>query len=1247
MSTLINNYPIFEDNQVLTSGQLNQLHKYLDQQTRLTRSCLIGMGIACGLELEVTTGQNTNVVIHEGIGISSEGFLIKLCPESGACTTVQYRAYNLPEGVVYTPFQDAIFQQDVALYELLTEEVEVDEDEQLISLTKNFLNDKVAVLFLECLDNDLKSCLGKSCDELGIDRIFNLRKLLISVDDLNKVNSRTNGGRQDDLFLKKDDLRDLGLPRVLFDDLETKHYFPFAFAYVETMIKGFTPLKALLNATYTVYEPILNKSYGENPFSSSIIENTFKQLEAYLAGGLTQPSWWGVQYVYDFYKDLILAYEEFRETAYALMLQCCPDMNRFPRHLMLGKVINQQPAKCEVDAYRHRFTQPPIFNLHGQLLDKTISLHKRIVLLLEKFSFERLQNMGKVEVKVTPSCEKKSSLSMRSIPFYYDSKSTSNFEALENLEVEWNFERKQRQCQLWEKESDALNLSYDNNSMAPEGKTPLTTPLHFDLDQLNFLRLEGIHGRGIQETMAGLNKIKTEYNLNFDIKTIYFGDESVVHEKLLGLRDCHYKDLQPHYAIWRGKLLYFLGSFSRLISGSRFLQRKNKTKNDSNIMSEKDTSELYEELNKVRGVNLGLDNNNWYRAMDEVHYKTKEANRAEWIKREKEAPGGSAAGVNSVTVDSLHAQIDACLIAIRNRTPESFEAFNMTAWLEAYKCPLDLFTNFLKLKAGEIPNNGNLTKVHVVLRLIAAVQELMRNLFIYPYIDIRVLHNTLVNRISAYHQQHSFGEFLKHHPGLEHKAGVAQGQTFVLLYQDGFSDRFRAEMKGVLEKWTKEIKTDKLDIDAFFKLNEEGAGRVLADFTLPYQCCDPCTSVGVVTAHLDPLAVPINEIVPTRINNNKEAPIQYEVVEEHMLHSMYEPERYRIKLSGNNGKYGEAKLNVRPHPFDPHKEIQTFIYSVDEKKVLAASGNNTSAYLIEDFPYTIEKVGNTELRDLDSSNITIIIPIIPKGDITIGIKGFVFYKDEKGRQISIENADVWTSMGGKDIGAKTDSKGMYRLTDEAMVNGTYELLVAANGFHRVKISKVVVKNEMTTQDVELIPGTKLKGGLKELINNIGFVEDSREAILLADEYKRSGKLYREIMEKAIAKERENIKTLVAVEKVITTFNEEAEISTEELNKTYLKNRDLLLKEMNTTTDKTTKTNRANSLKVLTNSYMDRLIINEGKNISAESEKTLSNTAKALKKAGVNMEGEMKEWSKSKSGVLGKEIVANITKNFKV
>ena len=162
MNTIIKNYPVFERNQVLTNTQLNQLVKYLDQQNRLTRTSLIGLGIVCGLNVLCET--TDTLTITKGVGVTSEGFLI----QTGDCVTTRYRNYIKPSSVSYPPFEDTVTHlQDITLYELLTPGDKVNPEEVVTDLTDSFLAGKIVLLYLECLDKDLKSCrVGQKSSEV-------------------------------------------------------------------------------------------------------------------------------------------------------------------------------------------------------------------------------------------------------------------------------------------------------------------------------------------------------------------------------------------------------------------------------------------------------------------------------------------------------------------------------------------------------------------------------------------------------------------------------------------------------------------------------------------------------------------------------------------------------------------------------------------------------------------------------------------------------------------------------------------------------------------------------------------------------------------------------------------------------------------------------------------------------------------------------------------------------------------------
>lgn len=70
-----NNYPRFEKGQVLTSEALNEYFGYLDEQQRLTRAQLLGVGILSGLEFEY---DGDDLIIKKGTAVTADGYLIDL-----------------------------------------------------------------------------------------------------------------------------------------------------------------------------------------------------------------------------------------------------------------------------------------------------------------------------------------------------------------------------------------------------------------------------------------------------------------------------------------------------------------------------------------------------------------------------------------------------------------------------------------------------------------------------------------------------------------------------------------------------------------------------------------------------------------------------------------------------------------------------------------------------------------------------------------------------------------------------------------------------------------------------------------------------------------------------------------------------------------------------------------------------------------------------------------------------------------
>ncbi|HCQ76498.1 MAG TPA: hypothetical protein DIV44_06780, partial [Leeuwenhoekiella sp.] len=113
-------YRAFVDDQVLTSGQLNEFLDYFEDQQRLTRICLNGVGIVCGFEVSLNAATKT-IAITPGCGITTDGDLIKLLVDAKKTPTDDESTQNLTyktlakEAIHYTHFRS--FEDDFAQYD--------------------------------------------------------------------------------------------------------------------------------------------------------------------------------------------------------------------------------------------------------------------------------------------------------------------------------------------------------------------------------------------------------------------------------------------------------------------------------------------------------------------------------------------------------------------------------------------------------------------------------------------------------------------------------------------------------------------------------------------------------------------------------------------------------------------------------------------------------------------------------------------------------------------------------------------------------------------------------------------------------------------------------------------------------------------------------------------------------------------------------------------------------------------------
>lgn len=570
MSTTINQYPFFENNQVLTSSQLNELSGYLDQQTRLSRVRLEGMGIVCGLQPSFTPDVTTPVpsdegteTISAGTGITSEGYLI----HTGQCDLTKRRVYTLPTFAdPYLPFIDPATNTQVTLWEMLPDSFIPDPGDPNVPvrITKSFLDGAtpgekmVVLLFLEIVDFDNTSCLAKSCDATGKQRLFTLRKLLCPINEVQIILNYTGKFTLD--FPAKFDLPDLKVQRAIYDpeSQNTSDYTAFSQQYkiaVSNVYRqNFSDPNGIIKVfsdTYTIFEPILKDIYSNtNPFTPIPNFTEWNTLVNGVNNPSSGPKFLGIQFFYDFIKDLILAYDEFRDSAFDFMSDCCLDMGLFPQHLFLGEAIPVDD--CKPSKYRDEFIAVPMTPDQRVAKRRLISNHMRIVLMIRKFNIAIVHKPGvgpEAPVTfITPSLEKIGPLSLRAIPYYYKLNEIDT-QLNTTLEAVWDFEN-DRRCK-----KDAFGqypvVAYGNQDMNQNTPIdPIKTPLLYDIDQYDFLRIEGVLRKNVFTTKADLEEKSVRFNLPFKVVAVRLQGGSTKEEIL---ERCNFEDLRSQYVAYRNE----------------------------------------------------------------------------------------------------------------------------------------------------------------------------------------------------------------------------------------------------------------------------------------------------------------------------------------------------------------------------------------------------------------------------------------------------------------------------------------------------------------------------------------------------------------------------------------------------------------------------------------------------------------------------------------------------------------------
>lgn len=916
-------YPIFVSSQVLTAQHLNDLVDYLEEQDRLTRSKLIGIGIACGLEINYLQDQDEDFIdLSGGVAVSSEGFLLVAdCSQFN-----RYRPYNLPtakldDGIDPTRCNPGYpFFKGADLWELLEPGFEPGPGETVpepLSSPPDFLDDKVVLLFLECNPESRRDCNVNDCDDRGVECEFTLRTLLIRDSDAEAMlqqEAQITRGPVNISMHPRYDLHELKLEKInpgknnvtSFDRLQAR-----ILAIVSGMQQDVIPAldKSYLTFSYLLADLYPPGDFPNGPFGNpGYFDNVFNQYER---------NFYMAQYLYDYFYDLVQAYNEFLSAAMEIDAECSPDPRRFPRHVLLGRVLERPTAfSIRIESpgdlqgfdplnadtglrppstpaeLRHHFIPSPLYNQQDERLEVVRSLHYRMYLLAYRFHTTGLRAQS---IRITPSKIGDFPLSEKAIPYYY------NFIQDDDLHGNWAYHKTIK---------NALEKVYAHRLL--DNKT--NHPLLNKLEEHNFYRIEGAVGKSLGQVMRSLISQKKQLGLSFGIEPVYLGinmegdissdvmDQAArtrAAEALRRIFACRVDDLDAVFLLLTSFIFYYLYTVIAVLSKTSpfrisglvavnnavaaaaptaapaaqpvrgiaidqpiFGLLRNAAafvadpKIPETILADTragiyDTSVLAERLaeSEKPQESLGI----FFKQAKEVRGSLNLYDRTLELVRDL-APAADTDEVAGKVYPSIalldQAEKLADVVSARSLTDFDFKRFEdrYIGFIQAFEAYLDYadkadFTNTPELKEA----NKVLKRIYGSLASFGA-KTLLGNLV-----------EDLQERLDNVFRELQINGFARRHPGLEHLGGVPKGGTLVLFYAhkslfarairpsiDIFADRLVAVRPTFLAAPAPALADSlisRIDIDDIFGLRDPVVEPlddfiVLADFALPYLCCD-------------------------------------------------------------------------------------------------------------------------------------------------------------------------------------------------------------------------------------------------------------------------------------------------------------------------------------------------------------------------------------------------------------------------
>ncbi|WP_046755831.1 hypothetical protein [Kordia jejudonensis] len=856
LNTRGNIYEEFLPDQVLTHKNLNKIVNYFEDQDRLSRIYLTGVGVGCGLN--IVSSSTKHIEIGQGVGITTDGDIIK-------SETRRFQYYSaLTDKAEY----DLFTKGDMKVYELYEKGSAGRENElPLASFSTNestTLKDCIVIAYVESYTEDEGLCGGSGCDETGNKVFSNLKFLITHKNNKDILTSDDTIYQSHDVLDYYDKLPDLCLPRIILTPTNTNVGMPIIKQYKDTFILKGDLYVGISTIIRNFSQRINFQKYGVLISDIAIyIDTIFSELDDEY-----------VQYRYDLLKDLIDTYNEIRSYILHSKFECVPNIKAFPKHLLLG--TPEPTTRLET---RHDFYPSPMVSENDENLIAIRTLCIKFFYQLKDFN---ILNFESAQIKITPSKTYDFKLSERSIPYYYKSGSS--------LVNNWNPEANKNR-------RSSYQLGYTTTNL--KDLACIKDPLNYNHLDKDFYRIEGHQGKNFVLALRNILKKKAQYNLPFDVKAISVGYP--VNKISLDEDTCETKEYVTLIKTWEEE---FNCTANRAIDFFRRYQYTVLGTNDTvssvhTVLKAAQAENDKEEAVNVKtpiGIVESLQDNLAVAVTETKNVKTSfktAANQKYATAKDRIVLGGDVAANYTTRTNSGYKYSLAFIIenVVDGINPENLTADYVVSQVVAVldrrsnNQTIDTDSNEFKLYF-EIPMRL-ITHLEIVkYRFIKQLQDVYVTerwtAFHSAFADLCTEVEKVLNTLSTTTENGTFGklvhdkmyEFLVHkiaglccikekfnwlktqlddirlnlykelilskfieqHPGLEHMAGVPKGGTFLLVYLGERQVKLEDE-DTIVEKFDR---------------------KVLFDFALPYMCMSECAPKTIVYSDLvDPVTLAI------------------------------------------------------------------------------------------------------------------------------------------------------------------------------------------------------------------------------------------------------------------------------------------------------------------------------------------------------------------------------------------------------